>query len=476
MVDNLLLYNGPARDEVGTSIVTMNETPDQLRFDIYYRNDTENYRHAIVLKGTDSHLVVHYTPNTQKGDKVTAPINWLPVNVLSILSHAIQDTSAHKVYRKALFRLLRRYTKVDSFKTLVEPEKAISEAMFPMCQTIPLNSYKTFGDIHKSEHEEYLQALRQPTAQAMAKKLFGQKRYRKDLVKALANANSIEFLAFMFSLKREIPVDWFINILRNNPTLSSLPDEFDYDALKEFYDSMSDKQFRKFCRCLMEEDFIPLQSIMDMVPQFRECLEDEEMERLNSVRDIKFRTLEEFHYWVGKHHEATDKERKRREMIKRHGGEIKGNRWYDMIKDIDFSGAPYEVVIPQYAYELVEWGGTMNNCIGSYASRAKDSESDLYVALKDKNGTMKANILISNQNVRQFYAKRNSQVDDKLAYDFNMRLVLGGLITRESDLFGRHFDRLKSATGANTLNGILEDYRNLGVPVNDYISLRTIND
>lgn len=468
MVDNLLLYNGPSQDQTNTRIVTMNETDKQLRFDMILRDETTgDTHHAIILRALPYRLDYIYF----YGDE---SMSYLPENILQILGNNILDSSAHKVYRKAIFRYLRKYTEVDSFKTLVAPEKALVESMYPMVKQIPLNSYDTLGIFKTTKYKEYLQCFRQDSAQRMTMKLFGKKRYRKDLVKALAGANSVEFLAFMFSLKREIPVDWFINILRNNPTLSSIPVGFSYRNLKEFYDSMSDKQFRKFCKCLMEEEFVPLQSIIDTAEQFRECLLDDHNE-LDPVTNIKFRSIEEFHYMVGKYHENTAKERERRELIKKHGGPIEGNEFYDQLKNIDFSGAPYEVVIPKYAYEIVEWGKEMSNCIGGYATRARTSKNEVFLALKDKKSdTMKANILISNKNISQFFAKRNGSVNSDIAFDFNMRLILAGFIDNGAHLFGQHFNNIQQTTGVNDLREIVEDYRRVGTDMNTYIDLRKI--
>lgn len=473
MVDNLLLYKGPSRSDAGDYIVLMNETEDQLRFDVHFRSyfGNGNFSHAYVLKANAGRLVFHQIVDCQiKGE--ARPIKWEPFNIFSQLNEFIQDPSAHKVYRRSVFKMLRKYTKVDSFKTLVEPEKAISEAMYPMTKDIPLNNYTTLKILHDNPHKEYLRSLRRETVQEMTGTLFGKKRYRKDLVKAMAGANSVEFLTFLFTLKREIPVDWFISILRNNPELSHLPTEFSFDRLKEFYDSMSDKQFRKFCKCLMEEDHVPIQSILDMAAQFKECLEDETMEQVDSVTKIKFRNLEEFHYWIGKHHEATNKERERRELIEKYGGEITGNKYYEALREIDFSSANYEVIIPTCAYELVEWGSEMSNCIGGYATRAQDSPTDAYVALKSKNGTMKANILMADRNISQFFGKRNSQADPKIAYDFNMRLILNGFIERKSDLYGTHFRAITKATGFESIDAIKNDFNALGVSVDEYIALR----
>lgn len=473
MVDNLLLYHGPSRTDNYTNIVTMNETENKLRFDIIIRNEDDGtgISRYIVLEALDGHMKFEYNDGMHSYKTV-------PQNILSTLSSLIQDTSAHKVYRKPVFKFLRRYTKVDSFRTLVEPEKSLCEAMYPVTKQIPLHSYETLDHLRfrrASVRREEAQAFKQETVQAMAKKLYGQKRYRKDLVKAIAGANSVEFLVFMLSLKREIPVDWFISILRNNPTLSSLPEEYDRTNLEVFYNSMSDKQFRKFCRCLMEEKFVPLQSILDTAAQFAECLTDPHNE-IDPVTGIKFRSLEEFHYMVGKYHENTAKERERREMIKKHGGELQGNEWYDQLKKIDFEGAPYEIVIPKYAYEIVEWGKEMSNCIGGYASRAKESKTDVYVALKDKkSGTMKANILISNRNIRQFYSKRNGKVDPEIAFDFNMRLVLGGMVQQSGHLFGDHFGQIINATGNQDLNSVIQEFQELGVGVDDYITLRNVH-
>ena len=467
-VDNLLLYNGPSKDGLKNNIVTMNETEDRLSFVMSSRNslNSNEVTTKIAMESVGGNFNYSYFVSGRMTDRV------VPENIFTTISEFIQDPSAHKVYRKAVFNLLRKHTKVDSFKTLSAPEQTISKAMYPILEYIPINSLNTLYSINASEHRENLRSLKAKTVQDMAKRLFGQKRYRKDLVKALANANSVEFLAFMFSLKREIPVDWFISILRNNPTLSYLPTTFNYKDLKEFYDSLSDKQFRKFCKCLMEEDFIPIQSIMDTAYQFKECLDDDH-NQIDPITDIKFRSIEELHYMTTKYFENTVKERERRALIEKYGGAIDGNKYYEELSTIDFSGASYELVVPENAYELVQWGSEMSNCIGGYSTSAKSSTTDVYLAMKDRNSDkMVANVLISKKNIVQFYGKRNSKVNKKLAFDFNLRLMLSGFITKGSQLYSNDFRDIEEATNTTDEQELVDDFKKSNSSIDTYIAKR----
>lgn len=467
-VDNLLLYNGPSENGLKNNIVTMNETEDHLSFVMTSINSFDNSKVTSKIAMESIGGALHYSYSVPGGFTTRV----VPENIFNIISRYIQDPSAHKVYRRAVFNLLRKHTEVDSFKTLSAPEQTISKAMYPVLKYIPINSLNTLYFISNSGYRENLRSLKAKTVQDMAKRLFGQKRYRKDLVKALANANSVEFLAFMFSLKREIPVDWFISILRNNPTLAYLPDTFNYEDLKEFYDSLSDKQFRKFCKCLMEEDFIPIQSILDTAYQFKECLNDGH-NQIDPITDIKFRSIEELHYMTTKYFENTVKERERRALIEKYGGAIDGNQYYEELSSIDFSGAPYELIVPENAYELVQWGNEMSNCIGGYSSKAKSSTTDVYVALKDKKSDkMVANILITKKNIVQFYGKRNSTVKKDLAFDFNLRLMLSGFITEGSQLYSNDFKDIQQATNTTDEKELVEDFKKSKSTIDVYIAQR----
>ena len=85
---------------------------------------------------------------------------------------------------------------------------------------------------------------------------------------------------------------------------------------------------------------------------------------------------------------------------------------------------------------------------------------------------MVANVLISKKNIVQFYGKRNSKVNKKLAFDFNLRLMLSGFITKGSQLYSNDFRDIKEATNTTDEQELVDDFKKSNSSIDTYIAKR----
>lgn len=240
-----------------------------------------------------------------------------------------------------------------------------------------------------------------PNIQEFTRAFYGKSRYRKDLVRGVANRGWMtrggnSYLLMTKAFAPFIPVDWIARDLNDLPlpTFSDLGSGsvmFSLRSMRRMLRSGTEKQVRLLWKdregfstngaWMMMDIFRSLQEIHRYAPDYK-------------VGDITFNSWRSLHDILA---EDQRRIRTRNQDIK-HSGE-----WLKLVGKYD----SYDIIAPADTHTLVKWGGEMANCIGGYTSEAVQNRTMLYAVLKD--GKMICNMEIEKSGkLRQMVGKHNS--------------------------------------------------------------------
>lgn len=254
------------------------------------------------------------------------------------------------------------------------------------------------------------------TPRDLALKLFGKKNFRKPLVKATAQAD-VRYLYMAWCLRsKEVPIEWFINYLREHPRDNETDDEarrdrwFRPNPAKGMRDHLRRLDSRSIRR-ILHEDWN--QTLVNDIPRQRvdpnlthvDSLEDlhnkeiaythhmQRIEReIKAAKDARERARME-RYWASPEGQArrarelaeaearrTEEERIRAERERQWEEERK--KWEEemrkanaarfaardeAVKKLSGTRKGIKWVVGKDGKQLTEWGTLMNNCIGGYS-------------------------------------------------------------------------------------------------------------
>lgn len=238
--------------------------------------------------------------------------------------------------------------------------------------------------------------LTAPDANALTLSMFGQRNYRKDLTRSVGglleyapNDLTTYSLKAGMAVKGLVPTDWIVpwlpRIVRevNRPELSR---HFDVTQTRRFFRQMSEKQLRR----LLTTDG-SLFGLGDSVSLFQRIQVKDPTYLLSDVKLTSFKDL----------HDILSRDERR---MKEARIEIKYTG-----KATKFPGqyGDYRIVAPTDTWDLMDWGGVMNNCISGYGRRAATGDVLLY-AVYDAENKMVANMELDPKgNVKQLLGKHN---------------------------------------------------------------------
>lgn len=231
-------------------------------------------------------------------------------------------------------------------------------------------------------------ALQQTSGPDMVRAALGTSRYRKDLVKALGSAQSLEGLMFATALRAIAPVDWLVPLVawaaegRRRDAWNANRYR-DARPVRDLLARLPERQRR-----LLIADLPNAEWIGDTL-QMSQRLQPNEMPRVYTWREL---------------HDAITP-LNRRAMKRMQNGPIPQEgptKKLDGLKVGDM-----ELRSAKDTHELVAWGDEMHHCIGSYGYQAVAGTSHLLALYSDQK--LVANLELDRTGrVRQFYGMFNA--------------------------------------------------------------------
>lgn len=225
--------------------------------------------------------------------------------------------------------------------------------------------------------------LREHSVQDMTMTLFSKKRYRKDLVKAIAGTKNLEAVKWAYELKRLVPVDWMIPLISESRQLGSANPVELFGAIGE--------PARK--RLLLSAGDGNEWMLRDTIAAWKYIKRIDPMRKLDDYRVTDWTNL----------HDHLAREQGR---ITRPNEKIPQKK---LVKGIDgVTDGEISIVSAKETWQLIDWGNSMNNCIGGYDQRAVNGSSLLFAVMRGDE--MIGNIELSpSGTVRQLLGKHNSR-------------------------------------------------------------------
>lgn len=293
---------------------------------------------------------------------------------------------------------------VDTSRSRQKYSVDMLHLMFPM-----LRIYGAINDRTNTNHAWFgilSPALRERTLEGYARKLFGAKRYRKDLVKALAKAP-------LFAHSRAasavglVPMDWIIEGLRafaddapNTPDNLYFTNVFGQDTRKAF------RTFLRDCPYHLRRRHVNSNCIANPI-----LMQEVYMWRQHRAFEIDYRkSITEIHDdWVTEFR-PTYNQRTRTPL----------NNKEDPIPEIpqtkkiaEISVPGYEIVPAKTRGDMQKWSEEMHNCISGYYSTAADPNAEATYLGIYRDGALFANVEIRKGVVKQFLGKYNKTFSDE---------------------------------------------------------------
>lgn len=299
-----------------------------------------------------------------------------------ITTEAISHPATYLAGLDGAFRALRG----DSTKSVIEKAYPLKSFVTPVNGVTP--------------------SLSLQDASTLTRALFGDKNYRKDLVRSVGgvmeyspNDNAAVSLLTARGVAGLFPVDWlaaWIPMVARESSFSHnnvLP-SCHLSAFRRMVKTMSDKQIRR----LFTTDG-NLSGLYDTVKMFTRIRENDADYVL---ADLSFQTFKELHDVLARD-ERRLKEPRFDISYKKTARKLPG----------EYDG--YRIVAPLTNHDLIDWGTEMGNCISGYAYGAKNGSTALY-AVYDDSGKMMGNLELNPKtgDIRQLLGKYNAEVDPNL--------------------------------------------------------------
>lgn len=266
---------------------------------------------------------------------------------------------------------------------------------------------------------------------------FGKTRYRKDLVKAVANLRSMNVFMLGYSFRGLVPIDWIIDFYRQyaNKTYGCFNSEhFGISNRKVLY-KLPEKQVKKLFKMLSDKNEINHTSNRDISDIFISLFSIYEEDLYEGIEHLKFTSLKEAHdKYATFAHVAQEK--------KRNAHFMEPLKKLPLAEQID--AIPYEdgegirLVTASRAMDLVEWGAMMGHCIGSYTRQALRGEGVFGAVVQHGKVIGNFHFGTTNERMIQVFGKHNQTLDA----DILIRMF--ELLIDHTEL---HYNNLSSASG-----------------------------
>ena len=251
---------------------------------------------------------------------------------------------------------------------------------------------------------------------------FGKTRYRKDLVKAVAQADP-NAIAIAIDFRGLVPIDWIINFLRNNPRNEqrgvppvSIP------SVRPYLFPLEPRSLRRLLQTQVGPDNAgTLYGINDSVRSPRTQPQPGFVKNWGEFHDNLYGLRRNRNQWRGF---VGPKD-------SHNSGKIKVISKAKPLAGLEIG--TMKVVLPGHTDDLIAWGNEMRNCIGSYGSAALNGYSILGGIYEDdklianfefkKDGTLKQ--LLGKHNKPMEASKRAAVVDKFKELEYNVTTYWG---------------------------------------------------
>lgn len=223
--------------------------------------------------------------------------------------------------------------------------------------------------------------LRHSTVQDFVVAEFGKSRYRKDLVRAVAEAKGLEGVALASHLRGVVPVDWLVDFIKQSSNWSARESD-----MRTLFKSLAPATARKL---LLQDDRLKHSWIIT------DAIRDgAAVVSAMPATNLKFKDWQDVHDW-------STRERRKIQSANR---EIPQGSIAKKLDGSELDGI--QLTSAKQTHELINWGAAMNNCIGGYAEMAVRKTTYLFAAWRGE--TMIGNMEVStNGTIRQFVGKHN---------------------------------------------------------------------
>lgn len=247
------------------------------------------------------------------------------------------------------------------------------------------------------------------TIPEFTKKIFGVTRYRKDLARAVAECENFQAIIVAHTVRGTMPIDWIIQFLQNNKNTSY---SFAYSkmALTVLREMMKHARPHMQKEILKSLDNVHKQYMLVDIMRTQRAFKSLNIDCPDHLyEDKSISNIEDFHDALVQDFRVKSQLKQEKEL--------------DVIKKMssfendlnEFVVDDSKIVVAQTQRDLIEWGQTMHNCIGSYATNFLHS-TDVLGAVVAENKVV-ANFQISNsKNPRlvQLLGKYNQVLPGKL--------------------------------------------------------------
>jgi hypothetical protein len=269
--------------------------------------------------------------------------------------------------------------------------------LLPLMSSIGKLAYPILRDHDRWLYQRPLGgALRQTSGRAFIEHAFGKTRYRKDLMKAVADSYWLEPVSMAHEFRGLVPIDWIVDFIRNAPKHAiDLPLHGEQWGNLRKIAKLTDP---RSARRLMEGLLAPGNTAMlvtDSIRSMRAIHDREAIPELGRVES-----------WRQVHDELAMQARRAVNPNKPIPQKHKIVKALDGLELRNEADIEYRFESAKMTDDMDNWGAIMGHCIGSYMSTAV-AERGFYFAIY-KDGRLYANAEVSpDGSVRQLYGRFN---------------------------------------------------------------------
>ena len=281
--------------------------------------------------------------------------------------------------------------------------------------------------------------IRSTTSMDFTLKTFGKLNYRKDLVKATANAE-LGLIYYARHFRNLVPTDWIVNFLKETTLARNITDPRD---VQKHLVSLKSSDLRGFLQDVPQnilKRLLTVQTLL-MAPQYWGMEIHDTIQSYRIIVEngdsVDFSAIKKVNTWKEIHDYFASEVKK----MKTKNRLIPATPLSKKIVEIP-EQENFKIVLPEDTHTLLNWGSSMNHCIGSYASNAV-SGSDVFIGIiKDDKMVGNAQIQAKTGNLIQIFGKHNQYIEPTILQSVVGTLVKKKVVAKSS---------LKSAYGYSHL-------------------------
>ena len=270
-------------------------------------------------------------------------------------------------------------------------------------------------------------------------RVFGKTRFRKDLVKSVANLSSSNVFMVGYWFRGLVPVDWIIGYYqkyaKKNPQVFAY--SFSLSDMRKVFYKLPKKQVHKLFNLLTTDYSDTPSYIVDGLFWTLDSIYENDM--YTGLEDIKFTSLEEAHDKYSVYLRIEETKKRNAEFLLPLDKTV-------LAKQIDAIEYPADSDIKlktaDCAMDLVEWGGIMNHCIGSYTYEATNGNGTFGVILQNDKPIGNFHYNHVQDTMYQMFGKHNKQLPGEVIVSVFETLV------KNTDIV---YDNIRRCSGTHTV-------------------------